>query len=199
MINRREFGKRTGLALLGLAAGGAVLSEGCNVVGDLISYIPYITQALNAITTILGSFMPAPATVILNAIEGGLATLSAALTEYQNDPLPADKATLLAKIETFLRDIGENFQLFLNALGAVGSIASVVLGIIEVVLSTVSWFAKQFATITGRQMVALGRGMRLQAKDQYIFITPIQRSVKQFKAAYNQVVYTNAHPECWMY
>ena len=58
--------------------------------------------------------------------------------QYQGDPLPADKANLLAEIKTFLKDIANNFQLFLNALGTAGPVLSVVLGIIQVVLSTLA-------------------------------------------------------------
>jgi hypothetical protein len=193
MITRREFGKRTGLGLLMTALGAPLLSTGCNIVADLIAYIPWITRALNAITSILGSFIPAPAAVIINVIVTALADLQAALVEYQSDPVAADKAGLLAKIETFLRDISTNFQSFLDALAVNGPIAAVILGIIQVVLSTLSWFAGKFATTTGRPMLAMAKPMSLRAQNQYIFITPTQRSLSKVKSDFNAVVYANGN------
>ena len=196
MMTRRMFNR-----MLLLAGAGASLS-GCNAEADLIDFIPYITEALGAITKILGSLMPPPAALIINTIEASLSLLGAALAEYKSDPNPADKATLLAKIETFLEDIGDNFQSFLDALGTAGPIASVVLGIIQVVLSTIAWFAQEFgATVSSaaRPAIALARGRQLRATNQYLYIAPTKRSVKEFKAAFNQVVYTNGHPEQYMY
>jgi hypothetical protein len=201
VITRRTFSR---MLLLG-TVGVSLPQSGCNVEADLIDFIPYITEALGAITKILGSLMPPPAALIITGIEASLSLLSAALAEYKSDPNPTDKATTLAKIETFLTDIGDNFQAFLDALGAAGPIASVVLGIIQVVLSTISWFAGEFssaapATAAARPAIlALARGRQLRATNQYLYITPTKRSIKEFKRDFNAVVYTNGHAEAWMY
>jgi hypothetical protein len=198
-LSRREFGKRTSLGLLFAALGAPLFTSGCNVVSSLIAYIPWITRALNAITSILGSFMPPGATVIINIIVAALADLQAALVEYQADPVPTDKDTLLHKIETFLKDITQNFQQFLDAMAVNGPIASVVLGIIQVVLSTLGWFAMKFAAITNRPLLPMAKPMSLRAQNQMLYIVPAQRSLKQFKHDFNQIAYSNGHPEVWMY
>lgn len=198
-LSRREFGKRTSLGLLFAALGAPLFTSGCNIVADLIAYIPWITRALNAITSILGSFLPPGAAVIISVIVAALADLQAALVEYQADPVLTDKDTLLHKIETFLKDITQNFQQFLDAMAVNGPIASVVLGIIQVVLSTLGWFAMKFAAMTNRPMLPMAKPMSLRAQNQYIFITPTQRSLKQFKKDFNAVVYANGHAEQQMY
>lgn len=198
-ITRRTFNKIANRLLLLAVVGSAPLSmTGCNVIQDLIDFIPWIIRAINSIKNILGVFMPPGAGVIVGIIIGVLADLQAAAVEYQSDPLPADKATLLAKIETFLRDIVEHFQSFLDALGSAGVIASVVIGIIQVVLSTIGWFAGQLASKTGRlNVLPMPRSMR--AGNQMIFVVAQKRSIKQFKDEFNKVVYYNGHAEQQMW
>jgi hypothetical protein len=197
-ITRRAFNKLSVRGLMIAVVGSSLTMTGCNVIQDLIDYIPWIVRALNAITSALGDFMPPQAAMILAVIKGALADIQAACVEYQADPLVTDKSTLLAKIETFLKDLGNNFQQFLNALSAAGPVLSIVVGIIQVVLSTIGWFANQLAQKTGRAM-AMQMPLSLRAGNQMIFIVATKRSIPQFKKDINLVVYTNGHPELQMY
>ena len=193
-VTRRSFSTWLLLFAVGIAA---FTMSGCNVLQDLIDYIPWIVRALQSISSIVGPFMPAPAATILGIITGALTDLQAACVQYQGDPLPADKANLLAEIKTFLKDIANNFQLFLNALATAGPVLGVVLGIIQVVLSTLGWFSGSLpvsATATAMQMP-----MTLRASNQILYIIPQKRSLKQFKQDFNTVVQNNGHPEQTMY
>lgn len=181
------------LATLGIS----LPQSGCNIIADLINYIPWIIRALNSIQSILGSFMPPGAVTVLSIIMGALADMQGALVQYQNDPIPADKANLLARIKTFLRDIGDNFQLFLNALGPLGVIPTVIIGIIEVVLSTLGWFSGNLPAST--TVAAMPMPMTLRATSEILYITPTKRSLKQFKQDFNSVVITGGHSEQVMY
>jgi hypothetical protein len=192
-MNRRAFNR---MLLLGMAA-IAMPMTGCDIVADLIDYIPWIVRALNSIQSILGSFMPPPAGAILSIILGALADLQASLVQYQADSIPADKASLLAKIKTFLRDIGSNFQLFLDNLGPLGTIPTVIIGIIQVVLSTLGWFSGNLPQ--SAVVAAMPMPMTLRATNQILYVTPQKRSLKQFKSDFNSVVILGGHSEQVMY
>lgn len=191
-MNRRQFSAKAGkLLLLALGIGPAIALEGCNVVSDLIHYIPVIVGALNAIESILGVLIPAPAFAIIVGIKGALADIQAAAVEYQADMNPADKATLWHRILTFLHDVVDNFQQFLDALAAAGPILGVIIGIVNVVLSTLAWFADQMPV----PVTPMSFPVSLKADRQVIFITPVKRSIAQFKKDFNEVVIVNGHPE----
>jgi hypothetical protein len=184
------------MLLLG-TVGVSLPQAGCNIIQDLIDYIPWIIRALNSITSILGSFMPGPAGLILSVITGALADLQASLVQYNNDPIVADKANLLAKIKTFLKDIGNNFQLFLNALGPLGTIPEVIIGIIQIVLSTLGWFNGNLPT--SPTVLTLSMPMTLRAPNEIVYITPTKRSLKRFKQDFNGLVIANGHSEQILY
>jgi hypothetical protein len=190
-MNRRQFGKTTGIGLLAVVTGGSVFMEGCSVFADIVSWTNIAGIALDGIVTVLGSFMPAGGLVIINAIKAFLTDLAGAATEYQNDTNPADKATLLAKIRTLLADIATNFQSFLQQIN-LGSnpIINVVIGIAQVILGAIMGFMGQLPA--GAK--TLSATMTIGGKTMPV-VPRYYKSANDFKRAYNDTVTSLGHPE----
>jgi hypothetical protein len=188
-LSRRKF---TGTLLLALGVGPALALESCNIVADLINYIPVVVSAINSISSILGAFMPLPAVVIINGIKGALADIQAACVEYQAAP-DTDKATLWKRVLLFLHDVVDNFQKFLDALAVGGPILGVVLGIVNVILSTLGWFATQMPVPVAGGPIQMP--MTLKAGNQTVSIMPVKRSIQQLKADLNRIYIAGGHPE----
>jgi hypothetical protein len=193
-MDRRQFGKMTSGGLLALAVGGSVSLTGCNVFSDILNWIPTAVSAINGIVTVLGSFLPPGAGAIVTLIDAALASLSATITEYNNDANPADKATLLAKIRTILTDIGTNFQSFLSALNLGNNpIIAIVIGLAQVILGAIQGFLGQLpAGGSGTKIlssaVTVGqRTMPVEAK--------YYKTVRAFKKDYNEVCILNHRPD----
>lgn len=190
MFNRREFGKRTGVGLFALATAGSISLTGCSVFTDILNWIPIGIAALNGIVTVLGSLVPPQAAVFIGLAKAAFADLAAAVTQYNNDTNPADKATLLAKIRTFLSDVATNFQSFLNALNLGNNpIVNIVIGLAQVVLSAIMGFMGQLPAATPLPVTAMigGKNMTVQPK--------LYKHVSTFKSDYNNVCALYHHPE----
>ena len=109
--SRRHFNGIAIFAALASAMPFALTS--CGIFPDILAWTSVAGVALDGIVTALGSFMPPGGVALITAIKSFLSDLAGAVTEYQNDTNPADKAPLLAKIRTLLTDIAANFQSFL--------------------------------------------------------------------------------------
>jgi hypothetical protein len=164
---------------------------GCGIFSDILAWTSVAGVALDGIVTVLGSFLPPGGAQIILAIKAFLSDLAGAVTEYQNDTNPADKATLLAKIRTLLSDIASNFQTFLSQLNLGNNpIVSIVLGLAQVILAAIMGFLGQLPA-TGRTLsatVTLG-GKSLSVTPKYY------KNVQQFKSDYNAVCAANSHAE----
>lgn len=188
-MNRRSFAKKS---LLFLAVGSALSLDGCNVFDDILNWIPVGLTALQGIITILGSLIPPPALAIITVIKAGFADLLAAVKEYNADTNPADKATLLAKIRTFLNDIVNNFQSFLNALNLGNNpIVNIVIGLADIIISAIEGFMGQLPPSAPTPLA-----MTLHVGSKSVTVVPkFYKSVADFKKAYNSIATSNGHPE----
>lgn len=190
-FTRRLFGKYAGTALLALATGAsAVTMVGCNVVSSIMTWIPIGLTALEGIVTLLGPFIGPGATAIIVLIKAAFADLAAAVSQYNADTNPLDKATLLAKIRTFLAAIVAHFQDFLNALNLGNNpIVNIVIGLVGIILSAIEGFMGQLPP-----PVALTTSFHVGTRTEAI--TPkFYKSVGAFKADFNRVASANGHPE----
>jgi hypothetical protein len=194
-VTRRTFGKRIGVGFwwLTTAAGLTFTLTGCNVFNDIETWVPTAVLAINGIATVLGTFLPPGAALILTSIKAFLADLAAAVKEYQSDTNPADKNTVLARIRTFLSNIADNFQNFLMVLN-LGSnpIVKIVLGLVTVILSAISGFMGQLPVPTGGAPLTVSLTV---AGNKILIVPKVYKRIGDFKADYNAVCAANGHPE----
>jgi hypothetical protein len=200
MMNRRTFGRQTGVALLALAAGGGISLTGCPTAGtvftDILKWIPTAILAVNGIVTVLGAFMPPGAMVIIVLINAALNSLTGTITQYNNDTNPADKATLLAKIRTILNDIVTNFQSFLDQLNlGANPIVAIVIGLANVLLAAIAGFLGQLP-VAGTAVLTTS----FHVGATMVRVVPkLYKNVGEFKKDWNQVCISNHHPEIELY
>jgi hypothetical protein len=97
---------------------------------------------------------PAIQTVV-SLIEAGFTALTAAIKEYQSTTPPPVGA--LAKIETAFTDIVNNFKTFLASLSVNGGLLSIIIGLAQIVFSTIAAFMNQLPAASSlRRTVVLG-------------------------------------------
>lgn len=201
-LNRRLFAIRSGKILLWMAISTVIPMSACNWVAFLVNYIPMINHGIDVISGFFGIFLPPGLTVIITAIKAALLDLQGAAIEYQSAPA-ADKATILGRIETFLKGIVDNFQQVLDSLGATGPIPAIILGVINIILSTLTWLVGRFSHATSSRMLMPMR-YKLRAGgspggspggSQVLFITPVERSQKQFMDDINNLLAANGRSD----
>lgn len=178
--------------LLGIVAGSSVVMVGCGVFANILAWIPVGIAAIDSIVALLGPLVPPGAAGIILLIKAAFADLSAAVTQYNNDTNPADKATLLAKIRTLLNAIAVNFQSFLTVLNiGANPIVTIVIGLANIVLNAIAGFMGQLPS-TGTKVLAatvkVGGETRMVVPKTY-------KSVGEFKAEWNKVAAAGGHPE----
>jgi hypothetical protein len=189
-LSRRQF---TSTALFGAFVSVLPLAlMGCGIFSDILTWTAVAGVALDGIVTVLGNFMPPGGGALITAIKSFLTDLAGAVTEYQNDTNPADRATLLAKIRTLLGDIATNFQNFLSQINLGNNpIVAVVLGLAQVILAAIAGFLGQLPT-TGTRM--LSSTMTINGKTVTV-VPKYYKRVADFRKDYDAVAVANGHPE----
>lgn len=191
-LSRRQFASR--LIFAGTILSAPFSLTGCGIFSDILSWTAVASVALDGIVTVLGPLMPPSGQAIIVLIKAALADLAGAITQYQSDSNPADKATLLAKIRTFLEAIAANFQSFLGQIAGNSPIINVVLGLAQVLLAAVMGFIGQLPPApTGG-----GKTLTLSASigSHTVTVTPkYYKSVGAFKKDWNAVATGAGHAE----
>jgi hypothetical protein len=184
-LSRREFGKRATLTVLGAriagaaALGGASLSiSGCNnLYNDILNWVPVGEASLNSILTVLTAngivISPAIQSVVA-LIEAGFTALTAAIKEYQSANPPPVGA--LAKIHAAFTAIVDNFSTFLKSLNVSGSLLGTIVGLAQVIFSTIAAFVNQVPaapaavrfTLPSKVAVAATAEFTVSANDKYM-------------------------------
>src|ERR1035437_9133292 len=147
-MTRRMFTKGAGTGLLVLATGGpALFTEGCtaaSVFTDIVNWAPVGKAAVQGIITLLqGAGIVSPGIgLLIPVILTGFDDLLADVKIYQSlNPPPAGA---LAKIVEIFHLIVTNFQSMLAQLQINGGpIVSVVIGLAQVILSTIAGFLQK--------------------------------------------------------
>ena len=183
-----------GRALLGTAVSlPAFFLGGCNIIQDIQNWIPIALASLASITALLGPLVSPAIALIIAPIKTGFADLLAATQAYADDTNPADKATTLAKIQTYLNDLVSNFQVLLNSLPG-GAIVSLAIGLVQIILSTIAGFLGQLPPSASLKMAKT-----LTVKGQTVAITPVVRTRRRYKHDWNTAVTDAGHPELKMH
>jgi hypothetical protein len=145
-MNRRTFLNRAARLVAAIAVLGVSLTlTGCSALTDLLNWIPVGLQAISSILSLLsgaGVVVGPAISTIIGLIQVGLADLRLAIVEYQSTVPPP--AGALAKIDTFLADLVSNIGNVLQQLPTgPASIITLVVGLFELVLSTIEGFLMQ--------------------------------------------------------
>jgi hypothetical protein len=195
-MNRRQFTKNSlcGAAVIFMASVTSILTSGCNFVQDLIDWVPVGLNALNGIVALLSGagVIPAPVLVIIGLIKAGFADLIAALQEYESDTNPADKASNLAKIETFFNDLVTNFNQFLASLTN-SPLVGVIAGLVSIILSTLSALVEKINPTSA----ALAKAKLMPR----VAITSVKihwrnsENIKDFRNSWNGLCASSGHKE----
>jgi hypothetical protein len=198
MLNRRQMIQRSTLTIVGLrlAQGAAILGTaelmgGCNVFTDIINWIPVGEASVNAMIAVLTSNGIAIAPAVTTAValtEAGLNALTAAVKEYQATTPPPVGA--VAKVQTALKDVVDNFQTFLASLNVPGNIFSVISGLAQVVLSTIAAFEAQIPVAPAAASRTTIVASSVHIGQQTITIVPKHRTVRAYKHDWNATLDT---------
>jgi len=187
-MNRRKFvGALTGAAIL---AGTTITLEGCNVWADIQAWVPAGIAAFESVVTLVAP-MAAPAlNTIATTVEAGFSALAAAVNQYINAPA-ASKATFKQKVLLIFSQLQGDLQAFLAAVNIeqTNPIVKIVLGLVEIIVSTITGFLEQIGTPVAAPTMKLGGAS--------LTISPVQRNRKQFVAAFNAAC--AGHQELWIY
>jgi hypothetical protein len=196
MISRRDFGKRTGMGIIGVLFAGAFGMTGCSAFADISAWIPVATTAIDSIVSLLGALVPPPAAAIIAAVKVALLDLGATITQYNADTNPADKATLLTKIRTLLNDVASNFQNFLVQLNLAGNpIITIVIGLANIIFAAIAGFLNQLPPApAAAQGVTLTSTYHVAGANHQI-VPKLYKSVGEFKHDWNTVCTADGHPE----
>ena len=112
-ITETRFHRRGFLAMLGSGAGylamaaagaGSLAMAGCDPIAEIKAWIPVGLNALQSIVTLLGPLVPPGVAAIIGVVKVAFSDLLDAIQQYQTAP-PADTATWLGKIKTFMSDL----------------------------------------------------------------------------------------------
>jgi len=159
-LTRRAVLKNIALGV-GAAAlfGPAMEISGCgNVYQDILNWVPVGESAVNSILSVLSSngvAIAAPVQAIVDIVMTGFTDLTQAIKDYQSITPPP--AGAVAKIQAAFNAIVSNFGNFLQQISVPGGIVSIVVGLANVIFSTIQAFVNEVpavATPTLRAAVA---------------------------------------------
>lgn len=187
-MTRRQFN----VGAFTIAIFSSVLMAGCNVMQDIVNWIPVGIGSVNALLNLLsaaGIVLGPGVTLTIGLIQAGFADLQNAILEYQATTPPP--AGTLAKIDTFLSDLVSNWQNVVNQLPPLtGSLVSLVAGLIELVISTIQGFINGLPPATSAQLVKTKRAFRpnMPFQGQTITLIAVKRSRRQYVREWNKLV-----------
>jgi hypothetical protein len=191
-MNRRQFAGHLAKGSLAVAVLGGTLSlEACpgakTVWDDIKTWLPTGIASFEAIMALVVPLAAPGINAIAEIVKAAFATLSAAVDQYMN--APADqKATWLGRVETAFKDVTDNIQAFLTALGQSSNpIVKLVLVIATIILSTISAFLGKI----GPTPVAF----KLKLGQEEVLVVPVLRDRKKFVADFNAACVSGGHAE----
>lgn len=202
-LTRREFGKSVGKAAVVVSLGTNVLMlDGCNVAQDIINWEPVAAGALSGIISILtanGISINPPVTLALTAVKAALADMVAAAQEYEATTPPPVGA--LAKLETALQDVVDNFGSFLSNLNLPGgNIYNLVTGLAQIILGTIAGFLNQLpAAAAAKVSIAFSS---FKVNGTVVSVKPVSHPTKRgfkksWNAELNKATGVTIPPEVW--
>jgi hypothetical protein len=170
MMNRRQFAtslsKWMMVALFGITS---IVAGGCNAVSDLEAWIPVALTAVSQIVKLLGPIVPAPVSAAIAIIQAAFAALLTAIQNYKAG------SGVLADISNGIAAIESAFNSFFATLNVPSVLINTIEGLAAIIISTIQAFAGEIGPAPATFAIN-GRAVP---------VTPIKRSVNQFKSDWN--------------
>lgn len=203
-LTRRMFNRMLLLA----TAGASLPMTGCDWVKFLADYIPIINDGIGTIETFFGAALPIGISAILDIVKAALADIQTACVDYEKAPA-ASKATFIEKIEVFLNGLVSGFQQLLDNFGSLGIVPAIVLGVINIVVSTLEWLVGKFSAGVPAYAKTYSNGVvilrtmttpvrltvKMSSGSQIITINPIERKQNEFKAEIDSLMAANGRSD----
>ena len=191
-MTRRGFVVRTSSGIAAIAASGAL--TGCsagNVFTDIENWIPVGVSAIQGIVSLLNGsgLITPPMQVLVTAILTGFDDLLADVKTYEALNPPPTGA--LAKIEEVFSLIVGNIQMLLAQVGGNSPVIATVIGLAQVILSTIAGFLGDLPVTTK----SLRLSGTFQVGSQNVTYKTEHRTIRKFKRDYNAVANAGGHPE----
>jgi len=190
---RRQFFSHLaqGAGVLALAGTGMELG-GCSlgsVWAQIQAWVPAGIAAFESVVTLVAPLAAPGIDTIATTVQAGFAALAAAVNQYLNAPA-ASKATLEQKVLLIFSQLQGDLQAFLSAVNVAGTnpIVKIVLGLISIIVSTITGFLGQIGTppVTPASLTLGG---------STIAITPASRNRAQFVKDFNAACVAAGHLE----
>ena len=186
-ITRRSFAGRmmAGAGMLAVSSMTTACWFTGTVFTQIMSYVGVGLTAFQAVVDLLDPALAVAVNSIVAPIKAGFADLQLAVQAYNNAPA-ASKSTLLGKISTILSDLQSQIQNFWSNLNLPdGSLATLIQGLLGIILSTLAGFATQLPA-----PVAAPRALPAKA----ISVAPVKRNKKQFEKDFNGALVAAGKP-----
>jgi hypothetical protein len=192
-MNRRKFVGSLASGAAAAALGTASLElEGCDVWTEIQAWVPAGISAFEQIVTLVLPIAAPGINVIAQTVEAGFSALAAAVNQYINAPA-ASKATFKDKVLLIFSQLQGDIQAFLSAVNVdTGNpIVKIALGLVEIIVSTITGFLGQIGAVTPAPTFRLS--------GQSVTIAPVRRDRKRFVSAFNNQLVLAGHPELKIY
>jgi len=188
-MNRRKFVGALASGAAAVALGTSM--EGCtlgSVWAEIQAWVPAGVAAFESIVTLVVPLAAPGINTIATTVEAGFAALAAAVNQYLNAPA-ASKATLEQKVLLIFSQLQGDLQAFLSAVNVDGTnpIVKIVLGLISIIVSTITGFLGQIGTPPPAATMRMA-GVSLN-------ITPSARNRAKFVKDFNTACVAAGHSE----
>jgi hypothetical protein len=193
---RRQFGKVLTGGVIAIPLGVTSLGLSCgSIFLDIEKYVPVGLSAFQVVINLLDPALSLPVAALISEVKAGFADLQVVVTNYNNAPA-ANKASLLGKISTAIDAVKSEIQAFWSNLNLPdGSLATLISGLLGVILSTLTAFLPSLPPPIASPSAM--KAMRTTTKT--IIFVPKKRSVKQFKTDFNDLLVANNQQEQIIY
>ena len=143
-MNRREFNKVMGYGALGTGVISTMGFSCQTVVNDISTYVPIGIQAFDTVLSLIDPPLALALAPIVKEVKVAFADLAAAVSAYNNAPA-SQKATLSGKITTALNVVIQYLQQFWSDANLPnGSLATTIIGVLQLIISTLAAFLPLF-------------------------------------------------------
>jgi hypothetical protein len=141
-ISRREFNKFSFMGLVSMVflSGLSLVTTGCAVAADIANWVPVGINAFQSLLTLLDGLVTPPLQILFQAIIAAMNALVSVAKQY--DAITPPPTGALANLKAALQLVITNFQSFLQGInfGSNTSLISLVTGLAEMILATISGF-----------------------------------------------------------
>lgn len=198
-LTRRQFTVRASSLLASIGLLPLLTSTGCflsSLYADILKYVPVGLAAFSSVVSILasdgiiGNPIAAAIAAIVALVNKGFADLQTAVNAYEAAP-SSQKTTELMSVSTALSTAEAYIQQFwANLTIPDPQEASLIQGLLGIIVSTLLGFATQLPAVSAATSPALAMRASLA---RTIVVTPKKRSVAQFRHDFNALLKGTTH------